>query len=187
MSNTTTIFDTSTVLIDTETGEELLSSNPDDVLTVKKLTPRQKKNMHYEKTHVKNFTKGKEFVIMFSDIDGLLADNLTGNEFKLVHKLENYVEWETGILIIGEGTDEHYCNLKELAEELKYEYNYFTKLVRSLTNKGIMSSYSRKNRVVYIVNPYVYLYGQNPEKEIVDWFTYKTNWFDYIQTIYGVD
>ena len=77
MSNTTTIFDTSTVLIDTETGEELLSSNPDDVLTVKKLTPRQKKNMHYEKTHVKNFTKGKEFVIMFSDIDGLLADNLT--------------------------------------------------------------------------------------------------------------
>lgn len=128
-----------------------------------------------------NFNNKEKFVKMYTSTVYKLSQILSAVEFKAIMNLANYVAYETCILKSGWGKHEHNMSLKEISVVLGLDYSRCTRIINSLIQKGVIGLFKTGNpdtgkiEKYYIVNPYIYTNGKNPEKAIVEFFD-KSNW-----------
>ena len=156
-------------VVSRETGAIVDNYYPGDVVTVRRETQKE-----YTKSKIKNFNKGERFVKVFIDVILSIGQQLNNTEFATAIKLCKFVGYETGVLEIDEGNNKYPADLKTLSAELDIKYDQFRKIISSLMKKDIIRKmkrvYGKKEYSCYVANPYVYIQGQNLDRDVYELF-----------------
>lgn len=168
--------------IDKETGEVLCETSGKVIIEDGRKTEDELKAETYVREHELNFNRKEGFVKLYTDVAYILAKHLSATEFKVAFGLSKFVSYESCILKTGYGCNSHAMNLEEMANALDMDYTRLTRVVRSLINKGVFgimqtgNCKTEKMNKYYIVNPYIYLNGKNPAKDVVKHFFRHSGW-----------
>lgn len=138
-------------------GDKIVTPNQDD----------------YKHKYVTSFQKKEAFVKLFTSPIETLFKELPTKEFAVAIAIAPFVSYKDGILRYkGKITD-----IRTISDELNENYDVFRKTISSLISKEILGkverqsdTYANKTKQCLVVNPYLYLRGQDIEKEIVDKF-----------------
>lgn len=166
-----------------ETGEFICETSGCTSIGDMNLTSSELKRQEYINSHIINFNKKESFVKMFTDTTFILSKKLPPKEFSLAIGLSKFVSYEDCVLRIGYGKSMRAMTLRDVSDQFDIEYSRVTRLVNSLVSKGVIGEFttgniSNKKKIkVYIVNPYIYLNGKNPDKEICSYFD-KAGWLE---------
>lgn len=168
--------------IDTKTGEILMQTHQCTCIMDSTKTKKQLEAEEYKQTHMMDFNVDESFVKLYDDVIYKIRNKLTLLEYKLISILPHFIEYETCALVIGIGTNKHYMALKEISQIMDIKYSATAKLVKGLIQKGIIAQITTENPQTsqkikyYVVNPYLYINGKNPEKAIVRLFASHSDW-----------
>ena len=128
----------------------------------------------YKKTHYIGFKKKEAFVKVFTNPITDLFKELPTKEFAVAMALMPFISYNDGILRyngkIADG--------KTISDALGENYETFKRIITSLIKKNILGkverqsdTYANKKKKCLVVNPYIFLRGQDIEKDIVDMFS----------------
>ena len=134
-------------------GDKIVTKNQDD----------------YKHKHIINFQKKEAFVKLFTSPIETLFKELPTKEFAVAIAISPFVSYKDGILRYkGKIAD-----IATLSDVLAENYKTFAKIMASLEKKQIIAkvkrqsdTYQNKTKVCIVVNPYLYLKGQDIEKDI---------------------
>lgn len=174
--------------VDKDTGEVICETSGCTYVRDNSKTPKELELEEYKKSHVENFNVDKQFVKMYKKMAYVLAMKLTAPEYRLAFALSNFVAYESCILINGEGRNTHFMTLDEIADVMNFEYSNTAKLVKSLIKKGVMAQiitgeyYTHQEVKCYVMNPYIYINGKNPERDTVRAFFENSGWREIMES-----
>lgn len=127
----------------------------------------------YKHKYVTNFQKKEAFVKLFTNPIPELFKELPTKEFAVAIAISPFVSYKDGILRYNGKI----ADIRTISEVLNENYDVFRKTVSSLIGKDILGkverqsdTYANKMKQCIVVNPYLYLRGQDIEKEIMDKF-----------------
>lgn len=166
-----------------ETGEIICETSGCTSIEDENLSSSELKKQEYLNSHIINFNKGESFVKMFTDVTYILFKRLPLKEFGVAVALSKFVSYEDCVLRIGYGKNMKAMTLHDISDQLEIEYSRITRLINSLISKGVIGEFvtgninDNKKTKVYIVNPYIYLNGKNPDKDVCGYFD-KTGWME---------
>ena len=128
----------------------------------------------YKKTHIIGFKKKEAFVKVFTNPITTLFKELPTKEFAVTMALMPFISYTDGILRYnGKIVDG-----KTISNVLGENYETFKRIITSLIKKDILAkverqsdTYANKTRKCLVVNPYIFLRGQDIEKDIVELFS----------------
>lgn len=136
------------------------------------------KQDEYKNKHHINFKKGEAFVKVFTNPIPALYKELPTKEFAVAMAIMPFISYKDGILRYnGKIVDG-----KTISDLLCENYETFKRIITALIKKDILKrvkrpsdTYANKEKNCIVVNPFIYLRGQDIEKEIVDLFK-ETKW-----------
>lgn len=103
-----------------------------------------------------------------------LFKELSTKEFAVAMGIIPFISYKDGILRY----DGKISDIKTIATVLDEDYDCFRKIISSLIKKNIISkikrqsdTYQNKTKNCLVVNPYIYLRGQDIEKDIAEKFS----------------
>jgi len=150
-------------LIEDETGEIVETIGENDTFRI--LRGNQRK---FIETKVKNFNRKEAFVKVFINVLLKIMDELSNAEFVIAMKLVKFISYESCALELPQGGLYLPATLKGMSAELDVGYDVFRKVISVLMKKDIIRKtkrlYGKKEYPCYVVNPYVFCYGQNINK-----------------------
>lgn len=139
------------------------------------VTPKQDE---YKNKYAINFKKGDAFVKMFISPLCELYKELSSSECAVVLGTMSFISYKDGILRY----DNKILNVKEICELLDANYETFKRTFANLIKKEVFKKierqsdkYADKTKKCIVVNPYIFLRGQDIEKSIVEEFS-NTKW-----------
>ena len=149
---------------------------------------RQQQN-DYKQTHIINFQKKEAFVKVFVHPITALFKELPTKEYAVTMALIPFISYNDGILRYnGKIVDG-----KTISDILGENYETFKRIISSLCKKDILKkverqsdTYVNKTKKCLVVNPYIFLRGQDIEKEIVDLFS-KSKWANIEETSSSIE
>lgn len=128
----------------------------------------------YKKTHIIGFKKKEAFVKVFTDPITALFKELPTKEFAVTMALMPFISYTDGILRYNGKT----ADGKMISDILGENYDTFKRIITSLIKKDILKrverpsdTYANKTKKCLVVNPYIFLRGQDIEKDIVKLFS----------------
>ena len=134
---------------------------------------RQEQN-EYKKTHIIGFKKKEAFVKVFTNPITALFKELPTKEFAVTMALMPFISYNDGILRYNNKI----VDGKTISDILGENYETFKRIITSLIKKDILKrverpsdTYANKTKKCLVVNPYIFLRGQDIEKEIVSLFS----------------
>lgn len=153
-----TIVDTDGVIMgELYEGDKIVTKNQDE----------------YKHKYVTNFQKKEAFVKLFINPIETLFKELPTKEFAVAIAISPFVSYKDGILRYNGKI----ADVRTISDELNENYDVFRKTIASLISKEILGkverqsdTYANKTKQCLVVNPYLYLRGQDIEKEIIDKF-----------------
>lgn len=163
-------------IIDTETNKTLVEKIEGNIF----LTNELKKE---------KFNKGQGFVKMFGKTAYILGKCLPSVEFKVAHSLAYFVEFKTCALVMEKNDKLHYMNVKDIADAMEMEYSGTARVVRNLIKKGVIGQLevgkydNQTTHKIYVVNPYIYINGQNPDEDTLRVFFDNTGWKEFMADV----
>ena len=173
--------------VNKETGEVIAETEGCTSIESSVKMPSELKKEEYVNTHCIDFNKDEPFVKMYPKVVNKLASVLKPNEFKTVMMLSRYVDYENCVLVFGNRKYKHYMTLQEISDVTKIQYSKIATIMRSLIKKGIIGIFKTGNKTTeklekcYVVNPYIYMNGKNPLKDICILFK-NSGWEDFINS-----
>jgi DNA-binding MarR family transcriptional regulator len=127
----------------------------------------------YKKNHIIGFKKKEAFVKVFTNPITALFKELPTKEFAVTMALMPFISYNDGILRYNNKI----VDGKAISELLGENYETFKRIIASLIKKNILAridrpsdTYSNKTKKCLVVNPFIFLRGQDIEKDIVDLF-----------------
>ena len=158
-------------VVDEETGEIISEIYEGDKIV------RQQQD-EYKQTHYIGFKKKEAFVKVFTNPITTLFKELPTKEYAVAMVLMPFISYNDGILRYeGKMIDG-----KTISEILDENYDTFKRTISSLIKKGVLAritrdsdTYANKKKKCLVVNPYIFLRGQDIEKDIVELFK-DTKW-----------
>ena len=133
---------------------------------------RQEQN-DYKNTHYIGFKKKEAFVKVFVHPITALFKELPTKEYAVTMALMPFISYNDGILRYnGKIVDG-----KTISDVLGENYETFKRIITSLIKKEILGkverpsdTYANKTKKCLVVNPFIFLRGQDIEKDIVEMF-----------------
>lgn len=132
----------------------------------------------YKNTYAINFKKGDAFVKIFTDTVIDLFKEMSSKEFAVALAITPFISYKDGIL----RHNGKIADVRVISEVLQENYETFRRTISSLEAKGILAkiekqsdTYQNKTKKCIAVNPYIFLKGQDIEKDIVNKFK-DTKW-----------
>lgn len=171
-----------------DTGEIICETSGCTSIEDDTLSKEDEKRKEYTDTHVLNFNKSEGFVKMFAETAYVLALHLPPKEYQFAMGLSKFVTYESCSLKNGYGKSSHFMDLREIADVMNVDYTRASRIISSLIKKGVIGQLKigdRRTEIIkqhYIVNPYIYINGKNPEKEICDYF-HNSGWKELLSEI----
>lgn len=135
------------------------------------------------------FNKGQGFVKMFGKTAYVLCKRLPSIEFKVAYSLAYFVEFKTCALVMEKNGKLHYMNVKDIAEAMEMEYSGTARVVRNLIKKVVIGQLevgkydNQTTHKIYVVNPYIYINGQNPDEDTLRVFFDNTGWKEFMSDV----
>ena len=131
------------------------------------------KQDEYKKKYAINFKKGDAFVKVFTNPITVLFKELPTKEFAVAMAIMPFISYKDGILRYnGKITD-----VKTISNVLGENYDTFKRIIASLVKKNVITkierqsdTYQNKTKKCLVVNPFIFLRGQDIDKEIVEIF-----------------
>lgn len=131
------------------------------------------KQDEYKNTHIIGFKKKEAFVKVYTNPITALYKELPTKEFAVAMSLMPFISYGDGILRyngkIADG--------KTISNILCENYDTYKRIITSLIKKDILKriqrpsdTYANKTKKCLVVNPYIFLRGQDIEKDIVELF-----------------
>ena len=105
-----------------------------------------------------------------TDLDIKQSDNKSGRE-----ELKNF--------------QKDYMNVKDIAEAMEMEYSGTARVIRNLIKKGVIGQLevgkydNQTTHKIYVVNPYIYINGQNPDEDTLKVFFDNTGWKEFMADV----
>lgn len=170
--------------IDKNTGDVICETQGCTLIKDNMKSEEEIKAEIYKQEHELNFNKGEKFVKMFADIAYKLALHLPATEYRVAFGLSKFISYESCILEVGYGYEKHNMTLDDISREMKLQYKTASRIISSLIKKGVLAQVktgqlqSSKTTNCYVVNPYIYLNGKNPTKEVVQHFFTNSGWIE---------
>lgn len=134
---------------------------------------RQKQD-EYKRTHIIGFKKKEAFVKVFIHPITALFKELPTKEYAVAMALMPFISYNDGILRY----DGKIVDGKTISDVLGENYDTFKRIITSLIKKDILAkverpsdTYANKTRKCLVVNPYIFLRGQDIERDIVNMFS----------------
>ena len=144
-------------------------------MRVTKLFMNNKQNKN---TYAINFKKGDAFVKIFTDTVIDLFKEMSSKEFAVALAITPFISYKDGILRYNNKI----ADVRVISDVLQENYETFRRTISSLEEKGILAkverqsdTYQNKTKKCIAVNPYIFLKGQDIEKDIVNKFK-DTKW-----------
>lgn len=141
---------------------------------------RTKTQNDYCKTHV-TFGKGETFVKVYDRAAQILKEKFKDDNAirLLIYDLARYVSYDNNILKING----HFATIADIARDMGKDKSTLSKAFKKLILNGIVakatvgkiSGDEKDLRTVYIVNPYIYMKGQEILTSVVNLFD-ETGW-----------
>lgn len=127
----------------------------------------------YKKTHIIGFKKKEAFVKVFIHPITALFKELPTKEYAVTMALMPFISYNDGILRY----DGKIIDVKTISNILGENYETFKRIIASLIKKEILGkverpsdTYANKTKKCLVVNPFIFLRGQDIEKDIVALF-----------------
>lgn len=134
----------------------------------------------YYKTHI-TFGKGETFVKVYDRAGQILKEKFKDDNATrlLIYDLARYVSYDNNILKING----HFATIADIARDMEKDKSTLSKAFKKLILNGIVakatvgkiSGDEKDLRTVYIVNPYIYMKGQEILTSVVNLFD-ETGW-----------
>ena len=128
----------------------------------------------YKNTHIIGFKKKEAFVKVFVHPITALFKELPTKEYAVTMALMPFISYNDGILRY----DGKIVDGKTISDVLGENYETFKRIITSLIKKDILGrverpsdTYANKTKKCLVVNPYIFLRGQDIERDIVDMFS----------------
>lgn len=138
----------------------------------------RKEQDEYKRKHYISFQKKEAFVKVFTNPITDLFKELPTKEFAVAMAIMPFISYSDGILRY-EGK---ILDGKEISDLLGENYETFKRVITALIKKGVLNrvirpsdTYANKTKKCLVVNPYIFLRGQDIEKDIVNLFS-ETRW-----------
>jgi len=138
----------------------------------------RKEQDEYKRKHYISFQKKEAFVKVFTNPITDLFKELPTKEFAVAMAIMPFISYSDGILRY-EGK---IIDGKEISDLLGENYETFKRVITALIKKGVLNrvvrpsdTYANKTKKCLVVNPYIFLRGQDIEKDIVNLFS-DTRW-----------
>ena len=132
----------------------------------------------YKNTYAINFKKGDAFVKIFTDTVIDLFKEMSSKEFAVALAITPFISYKDGILRYNNKI----ADVRVISDVLQENYETFRRTISSLEEKGILAkverqsdTYQNKTKKCIAVNPYIFLKGQDIEKDIINKFK-DTKW-----------
>ena len=127
----------------------------------------------YKQTHYIGFKKKEAFVKVFTSPIPTLFKELPTKEFAVAMAIMPFISYKDGILKYNNKI----ADVRTISEQLGENYDVFRKTIASLIKKEVLGkverqsdTYQNKTKQCICVNPYIYLRGQDLDKEIQEKF-----------------
>lgn len=140
----------------------------------------RKQQDEYKSNHIIGFKKKEAFVKVFTNPIITMFKELPTKEFAVTMALMPFISYTDGILRYNG----RFVDGKEIANILGENYDTLKKIISSLNKKDIIKrierqsdTYANKTKKCLVVNPYIFLRGQDIELDIVDLFK-ESKWAD---------
>lgn len=153
-------------ILDDETGVILGELYEGDKI----ITPKQQE---YTNKYITNFQKKEAFVKVFTNPITTLFKELPTKEFAVAMAIMPFISYKDGILKYNNKI----ADVKIISEQLGENYDVFRKTISSLIKKEVLGkverqsdTYQNKTKQCICVNPFIYLRGQDLDREIRDKF-----------------
>ena len=134
------------------------------------VTPKQQE---YTQKYITNFQKKEAFVKVFTSPIPTLFKELPTKEFAVAMAIMPFISYKDGILKYNNKI----ADVRTISEQLGENYDVFRKTIASLIKKEVLGkverqsdTYQNKTKQCICVNPYIYLRGQDLDKEIKEKF-----------------
>lgn len=134
------------------------------------VTPKQDE---YKAKHIIGFQKKEAFVKVLTNPIISLFKELPTKEFAVAMAIMPFISYKDGILRYNN----QIVDVKTISDVLGENYETFKKIIPSLIKRDILKritrqsdTYQNKTKRCLVVNPYIYLRGQDIDKEIVSLF-----------------
>lgn len=156
------------VIVSDDTGEILQNLYEGDKIV-------SRKQNEYTNKYISNFQAKEAFVKVFANPIIVLFKELPTKEFVVAMSIMPFISYKDGILRYnGEIAD-----VRTISDVLGENYEVFRRTINSLIKREILGkierksdTYKNKTKKCICVNPFIYLKGQDIEKEIVDIFKF---------------
>ena len=132
------------------------------------------KQDEYKRTHIIGFKKKEAFVKVFTNPIVALFKELPTKEFAVTMAIMPFISYSDGILRYNNKI----ADGKVISDVLGENYDTFKRIITSLIKKDVLKrvvrpsdTYANKTKKCLVVNPFIFLRGQDVEKEIVDLFS----------------
>lgn len=134
------------------------------------VTPKQNE---YKTKYAINFKKGDAFVKVYTNPITAMFKELPTKEFAVAMAIMPFISYKDGILRyngkIADG--------KTISDALNENYETFKRIITSLIKHEVLArverqsdTYANKTKRCLVVNPFIFLRGQDVEKDIVEKF-----------------
>ena len=127
----------------------------------------------YKRTHIIGFKKKEAFVKVFVHPVTALFKELPTKEYAVTMALMPFISYNDGILRY----DGKIVDGKTISDVLGENYETFKRIITSLIKKDILGrierpsdTYANKTKKCLVVNPFIFLRGQDIERDIVEMF-----------------
>ena len=154
------------IVVDDQTGVILNNIYEGDKI----ITPKQQE---YVNKYITNFQKKEAFVKVFTNPITALFKELPTKEFAVAMAIMPFISYKDGILKY----DGKIADVRTISEQLGENYDVFRKTISSLVKKDVLGkverqsdTYQNKTKQCICVNPFIYLRGQDLDREIHDKF-----------------
>ena len=134
------------------------------------VTPKQQE---YTQKYITNFQKKEAFVKVFTSPIPTLFKELPTKEFAVAMAIMPFISYKDGILKYNNKI----ADVRTISEQLGENYDVFRKTIASLIKKDVLAkverqsdTYQNKTKQCICVNPYIYLRGQDLDREIQEKF-----------------
>lgn len=134
------------------------------------VTPKQQE---YTQKYITNFQKKEAFVKVFISPIPTLFKELPTKEFAVAMAIMPFISYKDGILKYNNKI----ADVRIISEQLDENYDAFRKIIASLVKKEVLGkverqsdTYQNKTKQCICVNPYIYLRGQDLDREIQEKF-----------------
>lgn len=131
------------------------------------------KQDEYKNKYAINFKKGDTFVKVFTNPITELFKELPTKEFAVAMAIMPFISYKDGILRYNGKI----ANGKTISDALGENYDTFKRIITSLIKKNVLNkierpsdTYQNKTKKCLVVNPFIFLRGQDIEKDIVELF-----------------